>query len=452
MVQQRSTVDPESLTLSNLATIYGCCGLFDLCTDQDLMSLSFQGQNKFLDWIGWELSNICLIKKNFITFTRPAAAATTGLRTSGVISNPCGDSYGVEWGTCDFVLENFGRLRRRGPVRDATRNDMRYCEIQPRYRLDGTPITSDAEYDMRLSTEAMVQDLKRLVISGSKLVSGEFDGLQRLVKTGYVDSTGKHCQMMDSIVIDWNGNGMNGGNGITWNGNAIANTYDFIDVLLAVVRRIMDRIKMAPALSVQAVQPGDMIIVAPTHLIRCILDAFTCWSVCPGTQYNEVTLQTYEARNYRNSLNGGMFQAGKIFLDGFEIPLMAYDWGLVNGPTLSDVYVLTGQVGSVKLIQGQFYDMRGVPSGYPDAMYSYTDGGRLLTWTERDKTCVYRETEMQPRMLMWAPWAQARIQDVKCTQPGGILSPDPWETSFYPQTSFETPTCPTDLVVPQNPT
>jgi len=48
--------------VSSLATIYGCCGLFDLCSDQDLMSLSFEAQNKFMDWIGWEKTNVCTIK------------------------------------------------------------------------------------------------------------------------------------------------------------------------------------------------------------------------------------------------------------------------------------------------------------------------------------------------------------------------------------------------------
>jgi len=43
---------------------------------------------------------------------------------------------------------------------------------------------------------------------------------------------------------------------------------------------------------------------------------------------------------------------------------------------------------------------------------------------------------------MWAPWAQARIQDVRCVQPGGVLSPDPEEMSFFPECSFMPADCP----------
>jgi hypothetical protein len=137
-----------------------------------------------------------------------------------------------------------------------------------------------------------------------------------------------------------------------------------------------------------------------------------------------------------------MFNAGKIYFDGFEIPLMAYDWAMINGPTRADAYLLTGSVGSVKAISGQYNDLTSAPVNYPEAGYSSTDGGRLLTWLERDKTCVYRETEMQPRLLMWAPWAQVRFQDIACHGPFGPLSHDPFETSFFPESSFYSAACP----------
>jgi len=433
---------PSPTEISSLATIYGCCGLFDLCSDQDLMSLSFEGQNKFLDWIGWEKTNVCNIKKNFITFVRPEEAGGR-TRSTGYLSNPCGESNGVEWGTCDFSLEDFALLRRHGPERNATKASMKLCEMQPRYRLDGTPITSDAEFDMRLATEAVVQDLKLMLVSGNKSTPGQFDGLNRLIKTGYQNSKGNFCRSMDSIIINMNKRGMSGGAGMTWNGAAIDSGYNFVDILMAAFRQVLDRIAMSPTLSVQPLSVGDIVFVAPTHVLRALLDNYTCWSVCPGSTNVQVAIQSYEARAFRSTLNGGMFGAGRIFIDGFEIPLVAYDWGLTSETTgAADGYLLTGRIGSVKVISGQYLDMTATPRDYPDAMYSYTDGGRLLTWLERQKTCVYREIEMQPRLLMWAPWAQVRFEDILVNTIGGILSPNPWSTSFFPETSFSTPVCP----------
>lgn len=434
IVQERAIT-----AVSSYPSLEGCCGLFDMCSDEDLMSLSFEGTSKFLDWIGWERTNVCLIKKNFVTWVRPEATEG-GLRTSGYLTDPCGASLGVDWGKCDFTLEDFGKLRRHGPVRNVTNSGLRMCEQQPRYRLDGSPIDNDAEYDMRLAVEGIIQDLKRDVVSGSALTTGSFDGLERLVKTGYTDSAGHICKMMDSIVVNWNSNTFAGGNGITWNGAAVANTFNFVDVLTAVVRQIRDRIAMSPALAAQPMGVGDIVIVAPTAILRCLLNAYTCWSVCPGAQYNEVNMQTYEARTFRQQLNGGLFGDGKIFIDGFEIPLVSYDWGLQKTATAGDLYVLTGRIGNVKLISGQYQDLSDASTDYPEANYAYTDGGRMLTWVNREQTCVQREVEFHPRLLMWAPWAQARFQLVTCSQPGPVLSPDPW-SSYFPESSFIDPTC-----------
>jgi hypothetical protein len=434
--------DLEVPIVSDAPTIYGCCGLFDMCDDNNLMSLSFEGTNKFLDWVGWERTNVCIIKKNFITYVGPENDSEGDYYcTPGYITDPCGPSHGVEWGTCDFMLKDFALLRRHGPERNATRASLKLCEAQPRYRLDGTPIVSDAEFDMRLATEVLIQDLKRMLISGDARVPGQFDGLEELVDDEYYDTEGRRCTSMDSMMIDWNGNDMGGGAGITWNGNPQPAGYNYVDYLLSILRRIRDRISYAPQLAAQGMNVGDIVIVGTTSALRCLLDAFTCWNVCPGVEFHEVNLNTYEARNFRNALNGGMFGAGKIYLDNFEIPLVAYDWGLQKGPTLSDMYVLTGRVGNIRTIHGQYNDLSATPRDYPEGNFRSTDGGRLLTWLNRTQTCVQREVEMQPRLLMWAPWANARIQDVRCVGLGGIIGPDPCKTSFFPEASFHAPEC-----------
>ncbi len=212
----------QRLAVDDLATIYGCCGLFDLCADEDLMSLHFQGADPFLDWLGWQGTLDCLIMREFIAWMRPEYSQ--GVRTVGYLDNPCDDPNEVEWGKCDFCLEDFARLRREGPVRDVTYNDVRYCFKQPRYRLDGTMINDDREYDARVITEVILQDFRRMLVTGNAVTGGQFNGLQQLVATGYTNTSGGACQAMDSIVVDWNSNGGAGGACITWDGNAVAAT------------------------------------------------------------------------------------------------------------------------------------------------------------------------------------------------------------------------------------
>lgn len=429
----------QRLTLDTLpAPIYGCTGLFDLCGQADLMSLSFQGRSPFMDWIGWEATDVCILQQYFVNWVRPAYSG--GNPTAGYLADPCADPAEAEWGFCDFIINDFARLRRASPVRDITRVGLRKCDVQPRYRLDGTPITNDLEFDMRIASEVLIQDLLRMVVTGNAATPGQFSGLQTLVKTGYTDSQGRPCEAMDSIVIDWNDNDMDGGSGITWNGAAVATTYNFIDVLKAVIRQIKQLISWSPTLATQNLQVGDIVFAAPARLIQCVLDAYTCWSVCPGVEFREANLNTFDARAFRDQLNGGMFGAGRIFIDGLEIPMMPYDWGLIKGPNHFDAYVLTRGVGNERLLRGQYNNMarvqRDAAGLATEVDYMATDGGRLLTWSNSDHTCIQQIVEMQPRLVMNGPWAQARIQDIHCTQPGPMYSPDPTETSFSRTETF----------------
>jgi hypothetical protein len=411
------------LTLADAPSIYGCEPLFNLATEDALISLSF-GNEQFLDWIAWTPTNICVINKSFFGWVRPTDGSV------GYLADPCADPAGFEWDTCDFTLTDFARLRRGGPVRDITKVDVRYSWNQPRYRLDGSVIGNDMEFDARLAMEVILQDLRRMVITGDASTPGMFDGLQQLVKYGYTNSNGTSCSMMDSIVVDWNGNGLDGGAGITWNGAGLATDLGFISALIAVVRKIRHRLRMSPPLASQTLQEGDMILMLPEDFSNAILDAYTCWSVC-DSDWNQ--MNTFEARTFRNSLLGGKFGFGTITIDSLRIPLMPYDYGTINGGDSFDAYLLVNKVGNIRLINGEFNNMT-MAAGSADVSDKFsTDNGRFLFWEQSDHTCVQRFLEMQPRLLFWAPWAQARFSNIRTTVPGGIISGDPTSEYFlYP--------------------
>lgn len=438
----------ERLTLGSTADIYGCCGVFDLCGDADLLSLSFAGMDPLLDYIGWETTDVCILERNFIDRVLPSEETREGW-----VGDACADPNTVNWATTAFRIEDFARLRRAAPVQDVTKNALRLCESQPRYRLDGSPITDDREYRAIMVGEVMAQDLKLMLINGSALVPGQFDGLEALVKTGYTDFKGRRSSLMDSIVVDWNNNPLSGGAGMTWTDGrgtrAISATASFTDVLRSIVRILKIRIKNS-GLGVMNLQFGDMALVSTSEMAEAIMDQFTCWSVCEGGQYNEVNLNSLEARAFREALMGGTFRAasgatiqaeGVITVQGLRIPIISYDWGLQHG-SYSDIYLLTGSVGNRKTLNGQFNDFRSIPVRYADAFkYSYTDGGRVLTYFENDQTCVQNVFEMQPRLVAWAPWTLVKIANVSADTPGGHLTFDPLNTSFFPGTSFELAAC-----------
>lgn len=434
-------MEKQRLTVSDAASIFGCCGLFDLCSDEDILSLTLQSADPLLDWLGWQASVLCEKRMNFITWQGPDGIAA-GAPTEGYLADPCAEPNTYEFGTCDWYIQDFGRLRRAGPVRDATENQVRYCENEPRWRRDGSRVSDEQEWDALFSAEALLQDIRRYTVTGNAGTGGLYNGFQQLVVNNYTNSTGRRCATMDSVVTDWNGNDMNGAGGgaITWNGNAVNGTPNFVDMLLDVFRRIRQRIQWAPRLN-RPLSVGDIVLVMPTFLTRCLLDAYTCWSVCEGAQYNEANLDTFEARQFRNNLMGGTFGDGRIFLDGFEIPLLGWDWdGMINGPTTGDVYMLTGSIGNVKTMYYEYLDMRTAADLQGKLVPMET--GRFLRWVESDETCYTQRLEIRPRIISWAPWANARFQDVVCTIPTGPMSPDPTQTSYFPETSFSVAECP----------
>lgn len=404
---------------------------FDRCEDE-LITLSYGGRAGILDLFNWRTSDEYTKTFNFITYVRPAYSG--GNPTPGHLADPCADPNSYEFGTAKMTLEGFGRYGRMGPVREILAPTV-YCRTDPRYRLDGSPITNEFEWDMNFIMDVLLQDLFRDIIVGNSNTAGKFDGLQQWINTDY------DTELLNSTVVQWAGNDIGGAGGgtITLNGTNMTPKPNLISLLLSVFRRFRQRIKWSPTLANQELNGRDMVIVAPTFLCECILDFFTCWSVCEGGQYSPVNLMTYEARNFRDSLNGGRFGGGFIRLDGQVIDLFPYDWETINGSDRGDVYFLTLAVGNQQLWEGEHLDANAaagkmVAQGHNE--YFSTDGGRIIGTSDVDNLCIQTKVWIRPRLICRAPWLQARIMNVECSPLLTPLSPDPLNSSFFPHTSF----------------
>lgn len=434
----------RAMTLDNVASPFGCCNYFDMCADE-ILSLTYRGTLGLLDWLGWNVTENCLRSVEFITYRRPEQSQ--GSDTPGWQADPCGEPYSWEFGTRKLTVEDFGRITRAGPTRTVMQPKY-YCRDQPRYRLDGTLVNSEQEWDMLFTTDQILDDMRHLVITGNAATPGQFDGLQQWVSNA-------HGGPLNGWVVDWNGNPMTGGAGITVNGAPIAATFDLVQVLLAVFRRIMQRKMWNPQFGGAPIRLGDMVIALPTFARDCLLDFYTCWSVCSG---NMELLMSYEARAFRDNLVSAtnplnLYGNGYITLDGVPIPLINYDWELINGPTRFDMYFLTGQVGGRRIWEGEFLSADTalanfgamLPGGQAPGSYFSLDGGRMLGKTDVENECYKVKLWHHPRLFCLAPWMQIRFEDVACHSPVDPLSPDPADTSFYPETSFTPAECPTSF-------
>lgn len=430
-------IERQELTVSNSASPFGCCTFFDHCNDE-IMSLTYRGALQLLDWMGFDVGEDCYRSVEFISYVRPDFVG--GEATVGYLSNPCEDPNGIEFGSCKLTVEDFGLLGRKSKERNILK-PAKYCKTYPRYRLDGERIANEFEWDMLFTMDTLLDDVRRMLITGNAATPGQFDGLERWVRTGYA------CTPLDSFVINWAGNPMTGGAGITYNGAAITGSFELMDILLDINSQINQRISWSPMLRNQQMRLGQKILVMPTFMVRCMLDHYTCWSVCPDGTNPTKFLNSLDARQFRNDLLPGMFGAGFIELDGEVIPVLGYDWELIKGPKTGDIYFLTGGVGDFRIWEGEHLSsevaLRENLGGTADGQgFFSTDGGRVLGRVDTDNLCRVIKLWLSLRLFNKAPWAQARIQNVQCDRPLGVLSPDPLATSFYPTTDFTSAVCP----------
>jgi hypothetical protein len=428
-----------------LASPFGCCNFFDVCSD-GFFSLYYRGSLDLLDWMGFNPTDVCLREVEFIDYVRPEQYGQAD--TAGYLADCCTDPNGIEFGACKLSVDHFGLYGREGPERCMLKPKF-YCKSSPRRFLDGTPVDSEWDWDMLLTMDTMLNDIRVGLITGNHANAGQFDGLQRWVRTGY------DCHSLDSYVINWNNNGLAGGAGITLNGQPAPTGFNLVDWLLDIHRNVKERVSWSPLLKNQKRAVGDTIIMLPGFLARCLLDFYTCWSVCPENldttqDATRIVKELGERRDFRIQLNGGLFGMGRIYLDGDEIPLLVYDWGMINGPTRGDMYYLTGQVGTQRIWEGEFLSSANVlqemVKAYPGAggaPFFSQDNGRVVGTVDLDNLCRTIKLWMSLRLWCFAPWAQARFQNVACHTPTGPLSPNPVDTSFNPVgTSFNPAVCP----------
>jgi hypothetical protein len=428
-----------TLTESTLPTFNGCCGLFDPCGNNDLLSFTVEGE-KLLDWIGWKANNECKQFVKMLSYAGPAGTST-GAEATGAIA-ACAAAPGVEFGTCEVLLPDKGRIARTGPTRDLTENNLKICDTYPTFTKQGEQITDELMWSLTLAGIALKQDLKRMLISGNADTTGHFAGLEALVNTGYIDARfGRACSAMDSYVLNW-------GNHVA--SYALNGTHVLVDYLIDIIRRIRTRAAWA---NLGPIGAGDMILTMPSYLRDAILDTFTFYTIQAGVAYNEVNFANYETRAFRNSLNGGTYGDGQIFVDGLTIPIITYDWHPMTQAApnfIGDIYVLTRRIGNMPVLWGQYIDMTQPANAFANqagyAHYKATDGGKFLTYWKTDETCTEATVLMRPNLYLSAPWAQARIVGVAAQRPLAPINPDP-TSSYFVEGTLAPAACPEDYLL-----
>ncbi len=437
VMRQMGSGNVQRLTADGLGNFYGANGLFDPTGQNDLLSLTYAGSIPLADAFGWTPSTLLNLRQPFLVYTGAKEVLDdTQDTTEGWVEDESAARNAVQGKVQMFEIAGFGHLGRSGGVFSIYDTADKWQEDQ-RFRLDGTPVNTNYEYRAHQAMDVLAQDFRQMLVKGNKATTGHFNGLELLVKTGITDYTATAMPSMDSIVVTWNSGDLAPATPATWldgrgaSQNIVEGT-PLIRVIRSIVWAFLQRIQYVPQLSTQQLRVGDIIIAAPLAQIQGLLDAYTAFRVDYPYDSSAVTVvATKEALDYRDSLAGGLFGFGRIFIDGLEIPLV-----LAPDEMGNDVYVLTRKVGSYRTFYGEFQDMNAVTMAADTVpglsnVYGATDGGRFLHYVTTQQTIQSQTVDFKPRLVCKAPYLCARIVGFQTAQPGGVISGNIFHAGYF---------------------
>jgi hypothetical protein len=435
--------DDFNVTGAGLGQTWYGNGLFSFCGDTDIVSLIIRDE-ALLNWLQWIPNNDIHRIVKAVTWAGPDGVEFGGQGcTSGAMTDICARPESVQWGKCEYRLGK-GLYGRCGQPIGAMNQGLRYCNAEPIYRVNGTLIDNDAEWQIALAANVLKDDLSRDLIIGDSANDGEMDGLEKIIKTGYTDyRTGKSCNQLDSIVKDWA------------NGDVDCS---LLDCLAEIIERIIRRSKSVGVIDTV----NDMALMVPTFLRNGLAKTAACCVSPCGSGAHDQAYMWVDGRqvrsDYNDYLQGGAFGDGWIPINGRRISFLINDWmpvascpGGGANSYVTDMYVLVRRIGNRTVLRGEFQDLN--PSAalmreYFGDSYRITDGGKFLLWSVKDNLCFKTCLITRPGLYLSAPWAQARITDVCCSmscekpessEPCGTSGPDFNVNEYFPgwQTLYE---------------
>lgn len=424
------TYKEANLTLGDVS-IYGRNSIFSPCSPGDVFGLQVQTHG-LMNWLGWKPNKYYSKRIDFITYMGPAGTAEGSPASSAI--GPCEDPPGWEYGSCGYNLIHKSWYGQSGQALDPHTIVQDRCETTPRYRVNGQIITDDVEWQVNGMMHVLNQSIRRDIIHGNHSNPNEMNGLENIIKTGHTDDEGHACPMVDSILVSWGSDDLDGAV------NGYGNFFNYLD---EVITEIEWR-----ASAIGTIDETDMAIITSRFMATGLLDAYACYTTCGVTSTSDITDQALRAeqRNARRSLNGGPLYDGRVAVgyiplkSGRRIPIIVEDsLDISRGSATTycnDMYVLVRNIGTMEVLSGTYLDLRVWEQKIAKNMDGFTGrtdaAGRFAMKSKEDNFCVQAIIGTSPELFLSAPWAQVRISDVCVSRNRKPLTGDPYQTEYLP--------------------
>lgn len=251
----------------------------------------------------------------------------------------------------------------------------------------------------------------------------EFDGFDRLIRTGYLDlDSGNHCTAADSKIIDWESNDICD----TLNG------YTFVDMMSWLMNYLMSKADdqgMTNTSWVLAMHP-DMFNAA----VQCWPCDYNTYGCNLRDDNSERTATASEMIAMRDAMKRGSY----LLINGNQYPVWqtsAIERTAYGAGFRSTFYVIPMSSLGIKTTYLEWFDQNNanIQQYVSEGNVHYrTMNSGLWAVTERQSgMCHEYYFASQPRLVMRTPWLAARIENVQYQAPFDLYRDDPYPDDVY---------------------
>lgn len=258
----------------------------------------------------------------------------------------------------------------------------------------------------------------------------EYNGLERLVKTGHVDVLDStSCPSLDSDIKDMNYLSVE---------DDAATIFSYMTMVYRYVKHNATHMGFMPVQWTWVIK--DSLFRKLADFWPCVYASFRCNATSNDLDNNTDAM---EMRRMSDEMYNGQF----LLIDGERIPVLLDDCipyehngtngDLPSGSFASDIYLLPWTVrGGLPVMFMEYFDY-SAPNGVMQAIMDgrvgheyWTDGGRFLWSYDRTRWCVQWVARIQPRLRLLTPHLAGRLENIKWTPLQAFREPLPTQGYF----------------------
>lgn len=327
-------------------------------------------------------------------------------------------------------LDRVGEITNRGEFLDHTLANNPFGDMEmPVPVSPAEALRAEAAKQLLALNVGLLRDYADLIFTGNPANTAgsagyiEYNGLDRLINTGYRDAvTGVACAAADSLIRDFG------------SVNVATDAGNTLNVITEMVNFLMH---LAEQTKISGVE-WDLVMRygafrALTRIWPCSYLTYQCQPLGDDARVN---IDARDAVELRDDMwnNHYLLIAGKkvrVILDE-AIPQTG-----AAGTFVSDIYIVPrGVVGGEPTLYWEFFDMRlvnpAIEALTPTGSFQVVGGGRFLLHKKPPTNeCIKARLIGKPRLILRTPFLAGKLENVAYTTYINERSPFPGDANFY---------------------